>query len=185
MQILSRDRDRRCYTRGVEPLVTPVESRLADGGLLALGTGLLLRLLLGYALTRQSWILDTQLIGCALLIIALNLAGLLLPRAYAAVPMSLGLLGWLAALTLLPRYFIWHIGARAHWLVWGLVALALASFVWRWLLARNWNAQITGKGWAWIDNWAHERSLRARVLAKKALVALGYRRARAMGDEAE
>jgi hypothetical protein len=134
--------------------------------------------------------LDTQLVAGGFLLAAINIAGVFVPRAYAAVPLLLGLLGWLYGLSLLPRYlrWLWKTGSEApqpDWLVWGALGLALASFILRWWMNRQWSAEIYGKGWAWIDNWAQDKSLRARVLARKALVALGYRRARLAGDDPE
>lgn len=166
----------------MQPLVSKAETWLADGGLLALGIGVLLRLLLGFVLTRNSWLLDSQLIAGGLLVLLINLAGLYLPRTLSGVPIFLGLLGWLYALSMPFRYFfLWKTGQRPDWLVYTALGLAAVCFILRWFMARKWSAQIYGKGWAWIDNWAGERSLRARVLAKKALVTLGYRRAREAG----
>jgi hypothetical protein len=162
----------------MQPLVSKSEAWLADGGLLALLGGLLLRLLIGLALSRSIWLLDTQLIGCSVLVLGLNLAALYLPHSLSGIPQALGALGWACGLSLLPQYFLWHTGPRAHWLVLASLILALVSFGLRWWMARKWSAEIYGKGWAWIDNWAQPRSLRARLLARKALVALGYRRSR-------
>ena len=171
------------YNIVMQPLVSKGEIWLADGGLLAMAIGVLLRLLVGFALTRNNWLLDSQIIVGGLLVLLINLAGIYLPRALGGVPLFLGLLGWVYAASMPFRYFfLWKTGERAQWLVLTALGLALASFILRWLLARKWSAEIYGKGWAWIDNWASERSLRARVLAKKALVTLGYRRAREGGS---
>jgi hypothetical protein len=163
----------------VQPLVSRSEAWLADGGLLAMGIGVVLRILIGFVLTRNNWMLDSQLIAGGLLVLFINLAGLFLTRTLAGVPLFLGLLGWLYALSMPFRYFfLWKTGARPEWLVYTALGLAAASFILRRVMASRWSTEIYGKGWAWIDNWASERSLRARVLAKKALVTLGYRRAK-------
>jgi hypothetical protein len=164
----------------VGSLVSSAESRLADGGLLAILAGLALRWAIWFVITRNSGLLDTQLITGGILLVLINLAGLFLPRSMAAIPMLLGMLGWVFGLSLVPRY-LWPTGGRPQWMVWGVLGLAAASFLLRWLLARRWSAQLSGKGWAWIDNWAKERSLRARVLARRLLLVLGYRRAHEVG----
>jgi hypothetical protein len=163
-----------------EGLVSRAEKLIADGGLLALGICILLRLAVWYALTRNNPMLDSQLIWLGLLVTLYNLAGLYLPRTYSVVPQTLGALCWLAGMTLLPRYFqsIWRTGSRPDWLVFTALGLVVASFIARLITQRIWSGQIYGKGWAWIDNWARDRSLRARMLASRALVTLGYRRAR-------
>jgi hypothetical protein len=166
----------------VQPLVTRTETRLADGGLLALLAAMLLvRYGVHLLLFRQPGLLDSQLVaGCGLLVL-LNLAGLLLPRSLSGVVQTLGLLAWVYALSLLPRY-LWPTGTYARGVVYAALALALLSFVLRLVMRARWGAAIYGKGWAWIDRWAQDRSLRARVFAKQALVALGYRRAKAAGQ---
>jgi hypothetical protein len=173
-----------CHNPFVEPLVSSTETRLADGGLLAILVALALRWAVFMAWKHNSALLDSQLIAAGVLIAALNLTGLFLPRALAAVPMLLGALGWAFALSLAPPYF-WPTGERPQWIVWGALGLGALSFAARWWMLRRWSATIYGKGWAWIDNWARDRSLRARVLARKALITLGYRRAREAADGAE
>jgi hypothetical protein len=163
----------------VEPLVSKTETRLADGGLLAIFAGVLARFAIWFALTRSNPLLDIQLVAGALLVAALNFSALLLPRGMSGVPVSFGLLGWLYALTLLPRYFsLWQLGERPDSHVYGALGLAALSFIVRLVMTSRWSREIHGKGWAWIDHWAQQRSLRARVLAKRALITLGYRRAR-------
>lgn len=164
----------------MEPLVSQAERRWAEGGLLALLLLLAVRVIVLYALTRSPGLTPLHYIVAGTLVAALNFGGLLLPRSVGGVLIPLGVLGWLAAISLLPWPFRMLYPPRVGelWLVWLAVGLALASFALRFVLQRRWRGQLAGHGYAWIENWAREKPLRARMLARRVLIALGYERAK-------
>jgi hypothetical protein len=158
-----------------QPLITRAELWLHTGGGLALLGAIALRCALGFLLTRDLWLLDSQLFWSCLLLAALRAAGCLLPRRYGtAASTLLGLLGWLLALSILPRYG-WPTGAWPHWLLLAAGGLLLAMLALYGLLRRRWLMQLRGHGFAWMLAWAAGRPLHARLLTRQVLRQLGYR----------
>jgi hypothetical protein len=155
-------------------LVSRYEFRLHEGGALALWAAVLLRVGWGYAFTRNLWLLDSQIAAVSILLAALYTASSLVPRSYGSVVSTLlGGLAWLTAFSLLPRY-AWPTTSMADWLLVYAVALLLCAVLARTLLRRRWLRQLRGHGFAWMEEWAAERSLYARLLTLRVMRSLGY-----------
>ena len=157
-------------------LVSRYELWLHTGGALALWAGAAIRVGWGYAMTRNLWLLDSQIAAVSLLLAALYLTGSLVPRIYGGyVSTLLGGLAWLTAFSLLPRYG-WPTTQLADWLLIYAVAMLLLAVLVRALLRRRWYGQLRGHGFVWMEEWAEPRALYARLLALRVMRSLGYGR---------
>lgn len=155
-------------------LVSRYELWLHKGGALALWAGVLIRVGWGYAMTRNLWLLDSQIAAVSLLLAALYLTGSFVPRSYgSSVSTLLGGLAWLTALSLLPRYG-WPTTQMANWLLVFAAALMLLTLLVRAILRRRWYGQLRGHGFVWMEEWAEPRALYARLLALRVMRSLGY-----------
>jgi hypothetical protein len=156
-------------------LVSRYELWLHNGATLALWAAVVIRVGWGYAMTRNLWLLDSQIVAVCLLLAALYVTGSLVPRSYsAAVSTLLGTVAWLAALSLLPRY-AWPTTHLANWLLIYTAALLLLALLLRAVLRRRWYGELRGHGYAWMEEWAQPRALYARMLALRVMRSLGYR----------
>jgi hypothetical protein len=154
--------------------VLPFEIWLHQYALAALWGALLLRELIPLALYRQSWLLHGQLLAALLLSASAVCAALFVPRAYGlALNGLLGLLCWACALSFFPRYF-WPTAPRPLWQLALAGLYLLAILVLRAIYLRRWQMRLRGHGWAWMLDWAVERSLYARLLAWRSLRLLGW-----------
>lgn len=158
-----------------QALVTRFELWLLIGGAWALWLAALLRTGWGYAVSRHLWLLDTQIAAGCLLLCVLYCVGTFIPRTYSAVAsLIVGGAAWLLALSLLPRNG-WPVTPLADWLLVYCGAMLLLALLLRAILRQRWLAQLRGHGFAWMQEWAAERSLYARTLTVKVMRGLGYR----------
>jgi hypothetical protein len=165
-------------------LIEPLERWLLDWASLALGLGLLWRLLAGLLLwggLRHPWppagLIDSQLVALALAGAALISVRCLVPRDYtAAGGLVVGLAAWGLALALLPRYglFIhWPLGpVGSGWYAAAGGAL-LAALAAQFVQGLRWRKQLRGHGVAWTREWAQDKPYAARKLALRALRYMG------------
>ncbi|MCH7471790.1 hypothetical protein IIA79_02430 [bacterium] len=163
----------------MRPLVSRWEYAFHEAGAAALWLAILLRLFHSFRLSfdwlRDSWLLDSQLLAACLIFVLLNLTGCLLPRATGTgASYLLGGVAWAAALSMLPR-FLWPTGQLQAPVLWTVGGLALFSLILRFVLRRTWLAGLQGHGFKWMLDWAGERPLYARLVARNALKSIGYR----------
>ena len=154
-------------------LVSRLETWLVQGGLFALLAAMLFRLAFGYLSDRHSWLLESQLVACLLLVSLLYLSGSLVAGiAGQAAAGGTGLLSWLCALSLLPR-FGWPVAPIPKWMF--VVALMLLGFsmTLKNLKTRRWLVQLRGHGFEWIEEWAQGKPFYARLLAMSVIRSLG------------
>ena len=164
------------------PLVPKHEYWLCEGAALAVWIALGLRAALNYLTTRHLGLLDSQLLAVCLLVASLYLAGSLVPRRYGMILLlPLGGLSWLAAVTMVPRHWWWSasILLRAEQPWWALTTggvLLLGALAIRLFSRQRDLGAIKGLGYRRILEWAEERPLCSRLLARRVLQGLGYRR---------
>lgn len=155
--------------------VLPFEIWLHHYALAALWLALLLRALLPWLIYHQSWLLHSQLLATLLLSALALSAALLVPRAWGlSLNGLLGLCCWAAAISYLPRY-LWPTTPRPLWQFGLAGAYLLAALLLRAVYLRRWQLRLRGHGWAWLLDWAAERSLYARQLAGQNLRLLGWK----------
>ena len=156
------------------PLVSRAELVLHAGGAWALWIGLVLRLTLGYALTRHIWLVDSQLLAASIILTLLYVSGCVLSRPLGE-PISyiLGALSWLMALSLLKPYG-WPLAKLPLWLLCLGAALLLAALVYRFNCRRRWLRVIRGRGRLFMHDWAQSRPFYARLLVRGVLKGLGF-----------
>ena len=154
-------------------LVSRFEYWLVQGGLYALLAAMLGRLAVGYIVDRHFWLLESQLAVCMLLISLLYVSGSLVAGiAGQAGVGATGLLLWLCALSLLPR-FGWPVAPLARWVGIVLLVLLVFSMTLKNLKTRRWLIQLGGHGFEWIEDWAQGKPFYARLLALRVMRALG------------
>ena len=120
------------------------------------------------------WLYDSMFCACCLLLIALNLNAVFLPRV-AGQPLGylLSLAACFATVTLIPRNWWWPLHLPLAWLI-ACGALALTALVLRAVYRRRWQIQLGGHGHDWIRRWADGKPLEARALAAGMLLLLNY-----------
>lgn len=134
-------------------------------------------------LVHWHWFTGSQIIATCLVLSALLIGGLLLPRRFWRLSaVVLGGSGWLFALMLLPEAATGEVLGIQLWsgdavwppLLWVSGAVLLVSSAVRVMFRRRWLATLSGHGHNWILNWARDRSYGARLLARRVLANLGY-----------
>ncbi|MCC7477103.1 hypothetical protein IT575_01480 [bacterium] len=147
---------------------------LLDFGLLALMAAAVYRFS-AIAWGHGNWLLPSQIIGICLLLSAAFLAASLLPRFIGdSLLYLLGIGLWAAALSFIPRYGWWPTGSRPAWAYYGALALLAVVLLYCFARRQRWYGRMRGKGWEWIQDWAHDKPYEARKLARRVLRTLGY-----------
>jgi hypothetical protein len=155
--------------------VLPFEIWLHQYALAALWLMLLLRVGLPLLVYKQQWLLHSQLLAALLLSALAITSALFVPRAYGlSLNGLIGLCCWAAALSFIPRYF-WPTAPRPLWQFALAIVYLLAALLLRTIYLRRWTIRLRGHGWAWMLEWAEERSLYARLLAWRIMRLLGWR----------
>jgi hypothetical protein len=165
-------------------LIGTVERRLIGWAPVAMLAGLLLRAAAGYLLTHNRWVLDSQIIGAALLAAALytcaTLAGGFAGRTLAQTAATAC---WIAGLSFLPHRLGWATGSAGLWPFIAAAALLAAAYLHRELRYRRWMRLLGGHGYAWILEWAVDRPFYARLAAERTLKHLGYGRSQSSQED--
>lgn len=156
------------------PLIARELHWLCDLGVYALLAAVLLRVSAVFW-ASGNWLLQSQIIGAALLLGAIFLAGTLLPRIIGDSALYfLGLLSWAMALSFIPRYSFWPTGQRPAWAYYGALAFLGLCLLYTFARKQRWYSRMRGKGWEWISDWAQDKPYQARKLARAVLKTLGY-----------
>ena len=156
------------------PLVHRLEGLLIDGSIQAMALMAAGRLAMGYLVDGKLWFLQSQVAGLLLLASLINLLAAFLPRTFSFLAGLAGIIGWLAAASLIPR-FGWPREPLPKWQLYGAVVCWVVVQIVVAVLSQRWKKELRGHGFAWIEQWAAEKSYYARRLAQRYISVLAHR----------